>query len=56
MPRSTTSNQQPTPPTHDDFHWIHGPGREEIFANFIELTATSVPVLPPACKLFTPVI
>jgi hypothetical protein len=23
---------------HEDFHWIHGPGQEEKFANFIELT------------------
>ena len=27
-----------TPPHHEDFRWIHGPGQEEKFANFIELT------------------
>jgi hypothetical protein len=38
MPDSTTSDQKTIPPHHEDFHWIHGPGREERFADFIELT------------------
>jgi hypothetical protein len=38
MPGSNTSDQSTIPPTHEDFHWIHGPGREEKFADFIELT------------------
>jgi hypothetical protein len=38
MPGSNTSDQRTIPPTHEDFHWIHGPGREERFADFIELT------------------
>jgi hypothetical protein len=37
MPSSTTSDQKPTPPNHEDFHWISGPGREESFASFVEL-------------------
>jgi hypothetical protein len=38
MPSTTTSDQKTIPPHHEDFHWIHGPGREEKFADFIELT------------------
>jgi len=38
MHDTTASDQKSTPPTHEDFRWIHGPGREEKFANFIELT------------------
>ncbi|MBB3212576.1 hypothetical protein FHW67_001859 [Herbaspirillum sp. Sphag1AN] len=38
MTNTTASNQHPIPPTHEDFRWIHGPGREEKFADFIELT------------------
>jgi hypothetical protein len=38
MHNATASNQTTVPPTHEDFHWIHGPGREERFADFIELT------------------
>ena len=38
MPSTNTSDQNTTPPTHEDFHWIHGPGKNERFADFIELT------------------
>jgi hypothetical protein len=38
MPDTTTFDQKTIPPHHEDFHWIHGPGREEKFADFIELT------------------
>ena len=38
MPSTTTSDQKTIPPHHEDFRWIHGPGREEKFADFIELT------------------
>jgi hypothetical protein len=38
MPCTTTSDKKTIPPHHEDFHWIHGPGREEKFADFIELT------------------
>jgi hypothetical protein len=38
MPSTTTPDQKTIPPHHEDFHWIHGPGREEKFADFIELT------------------
>jgi hypothetical protein len=38
MPSFNTSDQSNTNPTHQDFQWIHGPGREEKFADFIELT------------------
>ncbi|MBB3214376.1 hypothetical protein FHW67_003693, partial [Herbaspirillum sp. Sphag1AN] len=38
MPRTNTSDQKNIPPHHEDFRWIHGPGREEKFADFIELT------------------
>jgi len=38
MPGTTTSDKKTIPPHHEDFHWIHGPGQEEKFANFIELT------------------
>jgi hypothetical protein len=38
MPRAATSAPKTIPPHHEDFHWIHGPGREEKFADFIELT------------------
>ena len=37
MPSTNTSDQNTTPPTHEDFHWIHGPGKTERFAKFIEL-------------------
>jgi hypothetical protein len=37
MPSKTTSDQKTIPPRHKDFRWIHGPGREEKFADFIEL-------------------
>ncbi|MBB3212342.1 hypothetical protein FHW67_001622 [Herbaspirillum sp. Sphag1AN] len=38
MPCTTTSDKKTIPPHHEDFRWIHGPGREEKFADFIELT------------------
>ena len=38
MPSTNTSAQHTIPPTHEDFRWIHGPGRDERFADFIELT------------------
>ncbi|MBB3214916.1 hypothetical protein FHW67_004241 [Herbaspirillum sp. Sphag1AN] len=38
MPSTITSDQKTIPPHHEDFRWIHGPGREEKFADFIELT------------------
>ena len=38
MPSSTTSEQKTIPPHYEDFHWIHGPGRTEKFADFIALT------------------
>jgi len=38
MTSATTSTPKNNPPTHEDFRWIHGPGREEKFADFIELT------------------
>jgi hypothetical protein len=38
MPSTTTSDKSTIPPHHEDFCWIHGPGREEKFADFIELT------------------
>jgi len=37
MPVTNTSDQNTIPPTHEDFHWIFGPGRNERFADFIEL-------------------
>jgi hypothetical protein len=38
MPCTSTPDGNTIPPTHQDFHSIHGPGREEKFADFIELT------------------
>jgi len=38
MPCTATSDSKTIPPTHEDFHWIHGPGCEEKFTDFIELT------------------
>jgi len=38
MPGTNTSDQHPIPPTHEDFHWIHGPGKNERLADFVELT------------------
>jgi hypothetical protein len=38
MPATTTSTQQNISPTHQDFHWIHGPGQEDRLAEFLELT------------------
>src|SRR5450830_250245 len=32
-----TSDQNTIAPTHEDFHWISGPGRNERFADFIAL-------------------
>jgi len=37
MPSIDSSDQNTIPPTHEDFHWIHGPGKFERFADFIEL-------------------
>ena len=33
-----TPDSNPVPPTHEEFRWIHGPGKEERFADFIALT------------------
>jgi hypothetical protein len=33
-----TTNEHPIPPTHQDSRWIFGPGKDERFADFIELT------------------
>lgn len=38
MPSTTTSNHSTSSPTHEDFHWIHGPGRADPLASFVELT------------------
>jgi len=38
MPGINTPDHNTIPPTHEDFRWIFGPGREEKFADFIELT------------------
>jgi hypothetical protein len=42
MPSKTTSDQKTIPPRHEDFRWIHGPGREEKFADFIELISAGI--------------
>jgi len=38
MSISQTPDQQTIPPTHEDSRWIFGSGKEERFADFIELT------------------
>jgi len=38
MPDFETSPQHSTQPTHKDFHWIGGPGRDAPLADFVELT------------------
>ena len=38
MPSTCTSDQKNIPPTHQDFHWIHGPSRDDALADFVELT------------------
>jgi len=38
MPSTNTPDQNTIPPTHKDFRWIHAPGKNERFADFIELT------------------
>lgn len=38
MPGNNTSHQNSIPPTHQDFHWIHGPGKDHSLAGFVELT------------------
>ncbi|MBB3212190.1 hypothetical protein FHW67_001458 [Herbaspirillum sp. Sphag1AN] len=38
MPSIDTSDSKPIPPTHEDFRWITGPGKDVRFADFIELT------------------
>ena len=38
MSSTRTSDHKLIPPTHDDFRWIHGPGKNAHFADFIELT------------------
>lgn len=53
---STTSNQKAIPPHHKDFHWIHGPGQEEKFVDFIALTRDDVQALLLACTSSMPVI
>jgi hypothetical protein len=37
MPGNDTSDQKSIPPTHADFHWILGPGRANVLADFVEL-------------------
>lgn len=34
----TTSQQHPIPPTHEDYRWIFGPGKDQLHSDFIELT------------------
>jgi len=36
MTDTTNPDRQSIPPTHEDFHWINGPGQKERFADFIE--------------------
>jgi hypothetical protein len=38
MPSTATSTQSTSSPAHKDFHWIHGPGRDNPLADFVELT------------------
>ena len=38
MPSTNTSDRNTIPPAHEDFHWIHGPGRDDALADFVELT------------------
>ena len=38
MPGNTTSQPNPSTPTHQDFRWIHGDAQENPLANFVELT------------------
>jgi hypothetical protein len=38
MSEFTASEQKTIPPTHQDFHWIEGPGQELQLADFVELT------------------
>lgn len=38
MSITNSPEQCTTPPTHQDFHWIHGPGRDDALADFVELT------------------
>lgn len=34
----TTPDQHPIPPTHVDYRWIFGPGKDQPHTDFIELT------------------
>ena len=36
MTHTSKFDQHTTPPTHQDFHWINGPGQKERFADFLE--------------------
>jgi hypothetical protein len=38
MPSIEPSDSNTLPPTHEDSGWIFGPGKDERFADFIELT------------------
>jgi len=38
MPGIDTPDQNSIPPTHEDFRWIFGPGKNQRFATYIELT------------------
>ena len=38
MPSTNTPDQIPISPSHEDFHWISGPGKNACNADFIELT------------------
>jgi len=38
MSGNSTPNQNTIPPTHENFHWIHGPGRSDALADFVELS------------------
>jgi len=37
MFNSTTPDQKTIHPTHEDFRWIHGPGKDQPLAEFVEL-------------------
>ncbi|WP_034299394.1 hypothetical protein [Herbaspirillum sp. RV1423] len=38
MPDFDTSHQATIQPTHRDFRWINGPGRDAPLADFVEMT------------------
>jgi hypothetical protein len=52
MPSKATPKPNSSTPTHQDFHWIHGDGRSNPLANFVELTQDIVAGLHTCLQIY----